>query len=396
MMSLYDKLNLIAPINSLGYGIFTLGVIKELNKLKRPYNLFPIGNVNWAEVETYCHDMEINYLELVDSILNERQLDEIKYQYPTVIMWHAHELDKYIKVDKTDYKSRHKIMGFTQFETDYFDLKLLKRLSDSLDIVSTSSSWGTGIILNAVSIPNKANPQFGPCTPLLLSKNIEPIESIRQFFNFANKDIVISSGKWEFRKDQETILTEYSKIDNPEKVIFGFWYNAFTGGNKEPIEWLHRLGFTLQESIEIHLQEVIRADIYKNDKGGTVVLFPRINRWIDLMRLYRTGTYFLSISKGEGWDLPALECIGLGLPVLLSLNTAHFDYSPIFGGFNCEPKLAYDGKWFFGEGNWYPIKNIDLLTSTLSKKFDNKTLKLLTIDVHQKSSLNSKIQYHGI
>jgi len=355
-------LNIIAPINSVGYGIFTLGIIKEFQLLNRKFNIMPIGLVNWREVEMLCFDMEIDINNLKNNIVTFNEIESLKKQYDTIIMWHLEELD-IIKRNTEDYKASTQVIGFPQFETDYINPDLLRKLNNNLDLIVSSSDWGNNVIKNLsnVNVASNIN-MFGPCITKGLKNKPKVIGGL--FSMFSNKQIFISPGKWESRKDQTSLLNQYSKIDRPESVIFGFWYNVFTGGNKEPIECLTNLSFKFKEYIDIELNDIIRASLWENEKGGQILLFPRINRWIDLMRLYKTGTKVISISKGEGWDLPIVECIGMDMKIFASGNTAHNSY--MIDSYLCESKLAFDGKWFFGEGQWYPVKNMKDIYNTLT------------------------------
>jgi glycosyltransferase involved in cell wall biosynthesis len=63
-------------------------------------------------------------------------------------------------------------------------------------------------------------------------------------------------------------------------------------------------------------------------------------------------------SRGEGWNLEALELMSCGKHVIITDYSAHTEFctkdnSNLVTITDTEP--AFDGKWFFGQGNWAKI-----------------------------------------
>ena len=63
-------------------------------------------------------------------------------------------------------------------------------------------------------------------------------------------------------------------------------------------------------------------------------------------------------SRGEGWNLELLEMMSAGKHVVATDYSAHTEFctkenSGLVSISDVEP--AFDGKWFFGQGNWAKI-----------------------------------------
>jgi glycosyltransferase involved in cell wall biosynthesis len=179
-----------------------------------------------------------------------------------------------------------------------------------------------------------------------------------------------SSGKWEVRKSNHEIVDAITATQLPITLI-GAWFNVFLG--IEPIyKYLTTHGWEIQ--VTGSFQEGT-ATIFKNKYDAKIVVLPRVKLTSDYLGIMSSCDIHLGLSKGEGWDMPAVEAMGMGLPVILSKNTAHLEYlyeselnsanlvlpakdviSHTF--IDCEETVANDGIWFFNKGNWYtPVQS---------------------------------------
>ena len=97
--------------------------------------------------------------------------------------------------------------------------------------------------------------------------------------------------------------------------------------------------------------------VYSCGSGMDIALGSYIRDYRKLLGLMQGCDGYISISAGEGWDQPLVEAMGLGVPVLVTRNTAHEQYCDLFNStlINCRNEIAYDGIWFTGnKGKWYP------------------------------------------
>jgi glycosyltransferase involved in cell wall biosynthesis len=70
---------------------------------------------------------------------------------------------------------------------------------------------------------------------------------------------------------------------------------------------LRRLGLDLESAAPVHVINTVLADA-------------------DMPRLYATGTHYISLSHGEGWDLPAAEAAAAGLRLIVPDHSAYRAY----------------------------------------------------------------------
>ena len=69
-------------------------------------------------------------------------------------------------------------------------------------------------------------------------------------------------------------------------------------------------------------------------------------------------------SLAEGWNLEALEMMACGKQVIITDFSAHTEFctkenADLVSISDTEP--AFDGKWFFGQGNWAKIGEKEIL-----------------------------------
>ena len=128
------KINVISPINQLGYRITGLNIVKNL-AINNDISLFMIGqpqvtNQNDADVISKC-------------INNARFFD---YNAPCIKIWHQHDMAQFAGMGTR--------IGFPIFELDTFN-ELEKHQLNSLDKIFVCSNWAKTIILNNINIDDK-------------------------------------------------------------------------------------------------------------------------------------------------------------------------------------------------------------------------------------------------
>ena len=380
------KLAINCPINSLGYGIYSIYIILNIisdvkfwNKQKPSIDIIPIGspdieNLDSIEEQYYkwffTNKVEYN---IKDHIVTRDYAENQSYSN-VIYIWHPGQL-----TDNFTPKGFTKKLGITFFERDRLTGKEIEGLS-KVDVVCSASNWATKILkqhkLNTGEriIPeinrtinysaNDPDYQTLKATIAELSKNSQP-------------DVIYSGGKWEVRKNQKALLDTFSSR-NKQSIIIGQWDNPFTGGLSQPINYLVTSGWQLKKQGKIYNNI---GYIYSKNNCH-VILLPRISSYVSSVNVLDLTNSYISYSSAEGLNLHAIEAINNGIDsVHLSDNTAHqdiADLAKITERIKCSIEPAIDNLWFKGEGNWYPV-----LDTELKKYREDKDISLKT---HQISS----------
>jgi len=344
------KLILQAPINSLGYGVFALGYYKILRDRHEDLHVLPIGNPNIGAIEDLMDIIGVDKQDYIDRMIpGVNGLTD----YTTLTIWHAHELNKSVGPNK---------YGHSTFETTKIHGGNSGSIRDSVNTVMTPSDWGVRVLrehnIKAECVP-------GPASLLGVDVSMyRNFDFLKNHFD-SSTPIFMSSGKWEKRKNQQGILDAISNVDEPVNLI-GLWDNPFTNGLVAPMEYLTHLKFNLARVLN-HENNLIY--IYKRGKD-TVILVSYVKSYKDVVSLYNITDCYMSISCGEGWDLPLVETISMGIPSIASYNTAHTQYIESKDEFSleCTEELAKDGIFFDGnQGNWYPVKRLSDVSELMNK-----------------------------
>jgi hypothetical protein len=125
------KINIMAPINQLGYGVSSLNIVKELSKSVE-VSLFMIGQPQVTNQE----DANI----ISQCIKNSQFYD---YNAPCIKIWHQH--------DMAQFAGKGTRIGFPIFELDKFS-DFEKHQLQSLDRVFVCSEWAKKIVLDNTTI----------------------------------------------------------------------------------------------------------------------------------------------------------------------------------------------------------------------------------------------------
>jgi len=120
---------------------------------------------------------------------------------------------------------------------------------------------------------------------------------------------------------------------------FVFFSNFEWGERKEPWLLLRAFNETFDADEPVRLvckvtnrdpsvklkEEIRRLDL--RESGGRIsYLFNLVFPHYQLGSLYRSADCFLSVSRGEGWDMPLMEALACGLPAIATDWGAHQDY----------------------------------------------------------------------
>ena len=305
------------PVGFTGYGVVGLNLIKYLHNLSVDVTVFPVSLKKFGEIPQQ------------ENKENEKLLHELVYKdfdpkSTCVKIWHQFDLAERIGTGK--------YIGFPFFEIDTFNEreKIHLRVPDELVV---SSQWAKDIILqNGIDKKISVVPLgvdlsvFSPS----LSDNIQKSEN--------NPYIFMSIGKWEVRKGHDILYEIFNKAfssrDNVE-----LWVAASSSttcfSEKELLEW-----HSYYESGPLR------------DK---IKIIPRLPSQQDLANMIAKADCGIFLSRAEGWNLELLEMMSMNKPVITTNYSAHTEFCNSSNSFlididKLEP--AYDGKWFWGHGNW--------------------------------------------
>lgn len=271
-----QKINLMAPINSLGYGVASKNICKSLSEIADVY-LFPIGGAITCESEE-----EKSFF----SELSNKATDRFDKNAPCLKIWHEFDMSARI--------GHGKYFGLPFFEVD----RLSKRRAHSLntcDEILLASEWAQNIVSKSL-----------PETPT----HTVPLGVDREIFN--EKDFVISTercsffncGKWEVRKGHD--------------VLVHLFRQAFP--NDEPVElWMmcDNPFISPEENASWHA-------LYRSDPRIHIISrAPHHEQVAEVMKRTTCGVF---PSRAEGWNMELLEMMSMGKPVIATSYSAHTQF----------------------------------------------------------------------
>jgi glycosyltransferase involved in cell wall biosynthesis len=336
------EINLHAPLNKLGFGIFSFSYFKALKRQGYKVNWELIGSFDSDVATDICNDFNYDF-KILEQSVNTPLNDSV----PTITIWHPSDLSRGTKGTLQ--------IGITHFETDKFtDAEVVSM--KKCDIVTACSGWGKTILqkynINTAIVP-------GICAPMYMPPLDPPdwISRLKAHLDPGGTATFISSvGKWEDRKDQEKFLNCIDAMNLAQKVIiFGSWYNTFTNGLVNPFKYLNKNGWNNTETLSCDDIQVHRWNTHPDLE---CILFPFLPSQSDLLSLIASTDIFVSSSRGEGWNQPLVEAMYLKKICVIPNNTAHMEYADSINSFlvKTEKATAVDGIWFDGSrGSWYPV-----------------------------------------
>ena len=313
------NINLMAPINQLGYGIAGLNIYKALSKLAN-VSLFPIGQPQITSQED---------ADLVGEGIQRSQLFDSKA--PCIKIWHQNQMTEFVG------KGEH--IGFPIFELDTFNEIELHHLK-SVDRLFVCSRWAQSVVYEQLGV---SGPKVD-IVPLGVDTNIfKPTPP-----NKNEKIVFFNCGKWEIRKGHDILATVFEKMAKKHHDI-ELWMmcaNPFNSPGEEH-KW---------------------QQLYNHHQ---IRILPRVETQEEVYNIMLNVDCGIFPSRGEGWNLELLEMMSIGKYVIATDYSAHTEFCTedncgLIQINNKEP--AHDGKWFFGQGNWAKID--DLAMQSLEDKME--------------------------
>tara|TARA_R110002049_G_scaffold162729_1_gene328454 strand:- start:52 stop:1107 length:1056 start_codon:yes stop_codon:yes gene_type:complete len=302
------NLNVMAPINSLGYGIASLNTLINLKNFF-DIALFPISN-----------NQEVSQI-FPEEIARAPMFDP---DAPCLKIWH--EFDMSVRV------GRGELIAFPFFEVDEFNDQKKHHLAQC-DKVITSCRWAADIVEKEVPDSNVFVAPLGVDRTIFYeNREDKPTE----------KFIVFNCGKWELRKGHDIILEIFQKAfpDNADVELWMMCQNPVA-----PPEYNQKWNSHYMQDSRVRLLD--RCNTHQELS--------------DIMRMVSCGLF---PSRAEGWNLELLEMMSCGKPVITTDYSAHTEFCTEENSCKIKPKgkeKAFDGVYFQenGVGNWASLKGIE-------------------------------------
>lgn len=304
------KINISAPINSTGYGIASLNILKELSKI-HDISLFNIGSASVDSQEDYDFALKL--------VVNQENFD---INAPYIKIWHQFDLAQRI--------GRGKYFAYPFFELDTFNSREIKHLSVP-DEILVSSSWAKNI-LEKNNIKTKTS-----VIPLGVNTSVF---DYKKYSNKKNdKYTFINIGKWEIRKGHDFICDVFKKAfpfeNNVELIICASEHTSSYSSKEEISKWKEK---------------------YSQDPR--IKIIPGVQYHKDIAEIIAQSDCGLFPSRAEGWNLELLECMAMNKPCIATNYSAHTEFCNKNNALLVdisETEPAFDGKAFQKQGNWAKI-----------------------------------------
>ena len=319
--------NLLAPINSLGYGVVGFNVLKALNSGGHCASLFPINHpLRDDDVRGYTKDIEV----IRNGLANAKLFDP---DAPSIRIWHQNEMDKFV--------GRGERIGWPIFELNKFTEQELHHLSN-VDRLFVCSQWAKDVLVdNGISVPIDVIP-LG-LDPTIFYRDAEAQKS-RPYYT-RDTTVFINIGKWEGRKGHNELCEAFSKAFTLEDDV-QLWMmndNPFIGA---------------------HGNEVWKHKYISSPMGAKVKILGRVESQEQMRVLFNHVDFGVFPSHAEGWNLEILELMACGVPCIATNYSGHTEFLTKDNSLLVETtgmESAQDGIWFHGQGDWCSYDVDDLV-----------------------------------
>jgi glycosyltransferase involved in cell wall biosynthesis len=304
------SINLLAPLNSLGYGVVGLNTALALERAGAEPAVWPIGPVE-APPET--HD------DLRRMIGRQASYD---VKAPSLRLYHQFDLAQHVG------KGPH--CGMPIFELNRFKPNELHHLK-SQDIVFANSHWA-GEVLRDNGVP-EGNIFFAPLG--VDTSVFRPNPYMMPRDRAGEPTVFLNIGKWEVRKGHDVIAEAFCKAFEPKDNVrlVMHCHNPCLPGKQG--EEYNRQWERLYETCRLADKVVVSKE-----------RFPSQHHVARLMEDADCGVF---PSRAEGWGLESAEMLAMGKHVIITNYSAHTEYADETNAHLIQiDKLedAHDGVWF--------------------------------------------------
>lgn len=338
------SINLLTVVNNRSYGIWGKNVLKALHQLGAEYSFFPLHPIDLAQDEG-------DFVQPIQAGL--KQAEFFYKSGDSLAIWHEFCLGQQVGKRK---------VAWTLFELDKLN-DIQRYHLNYQDLVLLPSEWHINVACeNRIVSDMKVCPLGVDTSKFFPMKTVEKVgfsfgndQMIKEEVKSRDKTIFISVGKWEKRKSHDLLPSLFSK--------------AFTKKDNVELRCFHHNPFLNEEQVKAWLKLYYESPLASKIKVYSDYTIQNYNatdqqityKWYDqkgLTENYNMADAALCLSRTEGWDLPALEALACGLPVIATNYAGHTGFLnennarliPIK-----KLESANDGVWFNGFGNWASI-----------------------------------------
>lgn len=318
-----------APNFKTGYSIASVNIGLELSNLDCDLTLFPIGGIS----------QEQRLQKWVSENYYKRKLCD--YKAKGLRLWHSGDLLEFPICSER--------FGFPIFELNRFTKQELNSLN-SLDRVIVCSKWAKQICIDNQVLKQE---KISVC-PLGVDSGIFRERVKPQ----TDKYIFVNVGKMSMNKGHDILPTIFNKAftqkDNVE--LWMFCVNPFLTPQEEK-DWL-----------KLYLDSPL---------SNKIKFFPLQNTQTELALNLAKVDAAIMPSRAEGWMMPLLECMSMGLPCITTDYSGITEFANLNNSFLVivnELEPAIDNKWFFGQGDWAKIgdKEVDQFAGYMQHCYKNR------------------------
>lgn len=298
-------INIIGPVNNLGYGYTTLNILK---KLSPEVAYWPMGQPSVFTQED--HNV------VSQAMFAAQMFDE---NAPCLRIWHQHDMSQFV--------GKGTRIGFPIFELDDFSPVEQHHLK-STDKLFVCSHWAKHIIHQVLGLDEEV------CViPLGVDTELFRLSPDRT----RDTTIFFNCGKWEKRKGHDVLAQAFD--------------SAFRTTDDVELWMMCDNPFLKKEQIEEW------KNLYRNLEIGHKVRFiDRVGTHQEVYNIMSRVDCGVFPSRAEGWNLELLELMACGKHVITTDYSAHTEFcteeNAMLIPIN-NTEVAYDGVWFDGKkGNW--------------------------------------------
>jgi len=260
---------------------------------------------------------------------------------PCVKIWHQNQMAEFVG------KGKH--IGFPIFELDKFNEVELHHLK-SCDRLFVCSKWARDVMYEQLGVTGHTVDVIPLGVDVNIFKPSPPCNNQGTIF--------FNCGKWEIRKGHDILAGAFKEHlkTHPTSQLWMMCSNPFISEEEEN-RWLQLYS---HPNIKIIPRAETQKDVYNTMSQVDCGVFP---------------------SRGEGWNLEVIEMMSAGKHIITTDYSAHTEFCNSENSFlipieSVEP--AFDGKWFFNQGNWGKInpvnitEKMNLVAETLSENSVNR------------------------
>jgi glycosyltransferase involved in cell wall biosynthesis len=342
------SLNLVAPLNGLGYGVVGYNVLKALIEMGEDVSYWPIGRAEWDSPAPFVQK----------AIERAKTYNDMG---PSVRIWHQN--------DMAMMPGDGQRFAFSIFELDTLSPVERHHLG-SVDGNLVCSKWAAQVLMDN-DVDDQAN-----VIPLGVDPKVffidEAAVSQRKYWTH-NKTVFLNAGKWEVRKGHNELLEAFCKAFKPEDDV-ELWMlnnNPFIGSENE--QW--------------------KMKYMSSEMAPCIKILPRIKTRSEMRQLYNTVDFGVFPSHAEGWNLEALELMACGKTSIITNYSGHTEFCDESNSLLVQPngmEPARDGRWFKGEGNWctFGIEELVSQMRVAHEMRQSQSTKLLDLQRNAKATAN--------